>query len=66
MYEFDRDEMDRLNRSGLKKHDPKGERWPKKRADGEGTVFAVQRTRKDGSTATYDWAAKTIELGPRT
>lgn len=58
--------MDRLNRSGMKKHGPKGERRPKKRADGEGTVFAVQRTRKDGSTATYYWAAKTVELGPNT
>nr|WP_243752420.1 tyrosine-type recombinase/integrase [Leucobacter weissii] len=50
-------------RSGLKKHGPKGQRRPKKRADGEGSVFTVERTRKDGTTVTYFWAAKTVELG---
>lgn len=63
MYEFDQSEMDCLNRSGLTKHGPKGERRPKNRADGEGAVFAVQRTWKDGAPATYCWAATTIELG---
>lgn len=65
MYEFDEEDRDRLNRSGLKKHGPKGERRPKKRADGEGTVFAVERTRKDGSPSVYYWAARTVELGPK-
>lgn len=46
-----------------KKHGPKGERRPKKRAHGEGTVFPVERTRKDGTIATVYWAAKTVELG---
>ncbi|ROS77936.1 integrase-like protein [Curtobacterium sp. PhB130] len=63
MYEFDEEDRDRLNRSGLKKHGPKSERRPKKRADGEGTVFAVERTRKDGSPSVYYWAAKTVALG---
>ncbi|MFZ7087235.1 hypothetical protein [Curtobacterium sp. RRHDQ10] len=63
MYEFDEKDRDRLNRSGLKKHGPNSERRPKKRADGEGTVFAVERTRKDGSPSVYYWAAKTVELG---
>ncbi|WP_157993060.1 hypothetical protein [Leucobacter luti] len=63
MYEFDEDDVESLDALARKKHGPKGERRPKKRADGEGTVFAVQRTRKDGSVATYYWAAKSIELG---
>jgi hypothetical protein len=65
VYESDADEMDWLNRSGLKKHGPKGERRPKKRADGEGSVFAVERTRKAGSPSSSYRAAKTVELGAK-
>lgn len=65
VYEFDEGEMDRLNRSGLKKHGPKGKRRPKKRASGEGTVFAIERTRKNGTPSVYYRAARTIELGPK-
>lgn len=63
MYEFDEDDVESLDALARKKHGPKGERRPKKRADGEGTVFPVERKRKDGSTVIYYWAAKTIELG---
>ncbi|MGP5046270.1 tyrosine-type recombinase/integrase [Glutamicibacter ardleyensis] len=63
MYLFNDQDIDRLKRPGLKKHGPKDQRSPKKRSDGEGTVFPIERTRKDGSKAIYYWAAKTIELG---
>jgi|GEM_PF-4666644 len=65
MYFFDDKAVDRLRRPGLKKHGPKDQRKPKKRADGEGTVFPVERKRKDGKVVTYYWAAKTIELGDK-
>lgn len=63
MYEFDDDDAERLAAIVRKKHGPKGPRRPKKRADGEGTVFPVERKRKDGSSVIYYRAAKTIELG---
>ena len=63
MYQFQHSDIEALRALGRKKHGPKSERRPKKRADGEGTVFPVERTRKDGSKAVYYWAAKTIELG---
>lgn len=65
MYEFDDDDAERLAAIVRKKHGPNGARRPKRRADGEGTVFPVERKRKNGSTAVYYWAAKTVELGDR-
>lgn len=62
MYEFDEVQVEALRRSERQKHGPKGARRPKRRADGEGSVFAVQRTRKNGQLATYYWATKTVDM----
>ncbi|TCJ23773.1 hypothetical protein E0W80_09440 [Microbacterium sp. PI-1] len=64
MREFTDDDAESLAAILRKKHGPKGPRRPKKRAAGEGSVFPVERKRKDGSTVIYYRAAKTIELGP--
>lgn len=65
MYEFDDDDAERLRRLTNAKHGPKGPRRPKSVSDGMGTVFPVERTRKDGTTITYFRAARTIDLKPK-
>ncbi|WP_206451254.1 hypothetical protein [Micrococcus sp. KRD096] len=63
-YEFD-DDAKRLASIVRKKHGPNGACRPKRRADGEGTVFPAERKRKNGSVAVYYRAARTVELGDR-
>lgn len=60
VYQFDYEQIAEDQR---KKHAPKTPRKPKSRSNGEGTVFPITRTRKDGTSVTVFWAAKTVELG---
>ncbi|MGO2187340.1 MAG: tyrosine-type recombinase/integrase [Microbacterium gubbeenense] len=63
MYLFDEAAVEAQDAPDRSKHGPKGRRRPKRRADGEGSVFPVERKRKDGSRVIYYRAAKTVELG---
>lgn len=63
MYEFQQEDIERLEAILRKKHAPKRPLKPRKRADGEGTVVPITRRLKNGTEATYYWAKKTVVLG---
>lgn len=64
MQEFDYDQIAAdERRQDNKKHGPKGQRRPKARADGEGSIFILPVTRSDGRVVHYFRATRTVDLG---
>lgn len=62
MYEFEADDLAALEAIARKKHARKNPSKPKLRADGEGSVFPVTRTLKNGTERTYYRASRAFKL----